>query len=279
MDIATIRDVLRPASRGQLPPWRAGDAWLAGGTWLFSEPPPGLERLIDLDGFGWPPLVQDDDGLTIAATCRIAVLRGFVPARDWPAAALFPSCCEALQSSFKIWNTATVGGNLCLSLPAGTLIALTAALEGRCVIWRPEGGERSVKVIDFVTGINRNVLRPGELLRAITIPAAALARRVAFRNATATTFGRTTALLIGTRSPSDDGVSFTLGAATQRPLRLEFRGLPDEAALCDAIAAAADGFYVDDVFATSGQRRRLALALAEEVRRELGDGTGACRSP
>ena len=36
--------------------------------------------------------------------------------------------------SFKIWNAATVGGNLVMSLPAGAMVSLTAALEGVCTL-------------------------------------------------------------------------------------------------------------------------------------------------
>ena len=56
-------------------PWRDGDAWLGGGTWLFSQPQPRLRRLLDLHAFGWPPLTETDDGLSIAATCTLAQLR------------------------------------------------------------------------------------------------------------------------------------------------------------------------------------------------------------
>ena len=38
MDLNTITEVAHPQTRAQLPVWTAGDAWLAGGTWLFSEP-------------------------------------------------------------------------------------------------------------------------------------------------------------------------------------------------------------------------------------------------
>ena len=61
---------------------------------------------------------------------------------------------------------ATVGGNLCMSLPAGPMISLTAALDGVCTIWTPEGDERRIAVIDFVLAPLRNALEPGELLRA-----------------------------------------------------------------------------------------------------------------
>src|SRR6266478_8846337 len=48
MDLNTITALVRPRRRDDVPRWKDGDAWLAGGTWLFSEPPPCLRRLIDL---------------------------------------------------------------------------------------------------------------------------------------------------------------------------------------------------------------------------------------
>ena len=50
---------------------------------------------------------------------------------------------------------------------------------------------------EFVTGDQRNVLAPGDLLRQIDIPLAALKRRSAFRQISFTPVGRSAALLIG----------------------------------------------------------------------------------
>src|SRR6478752_4622498 len=61
--------------------------------------------------------------------------------RSWPAAPLLRQCCTALLASYKIWGTATVGGNLCLSFPAGAMISLGAALDGTVTVWRADGGE------------------------------------------------------------------------------------------------------------------------------------------
>jgi CO/xanthine dehydrogenase FAD-binding subunit len=279
MDVATVTDILRPTARDQLPQWRQGDAWLGGGTWLFSDPPRDLTRLIDLDGFAWTPLVRGGDGLTIAATCRIAELYSFTPPEDWPAAAaLFRPCCKALQSSFKIWNTATVGGNLCLSLPAGTLIALLVALDAECLIWRPDGSERRVKAVDFVTDINRNLLVPGELLREVLLPVVALRRPSVFRHATSRPFRRSIALLIGSRSRADSGFSLTIGAATRRPVRLELADVPEATDLRAAIERSVPAsLYVDDEHATASHRRRMTLALAEEVRLALAGEIRECR--
>ncbi len=60
-----------------------------------------------------------------------------------------------------------------MSLPAGPMISLTAALEGVCTLWPRGGAPRQVSVVEFVTGNHANVLGPGELLRSIHLPASA----------------------------------------------------------------------------------------------------------
>src|SRR5262245_38860992 len=129
MDLNTVAKVARPAAADGLD-WRDGDAWLAGGTWLFSEPQPAVRRLIDLEGLRWEPLTVSAHGLAIAATCTIGRLDAFAAPPEWKAAPLIRQCCRALLASFKVLNVATVGGNVCMSLPAGAMISLTAALEG-----------------------------------------------------------------------------------------------------------------------------------------------------
>src|ERR1700754_1976487 len=142
MDLNTINEVERPKGRADMPAWRPGDAFLGGGTFLFSEPQPQLTRLIDLACFGWQPLRVGRIGLENPATCTIAQLNAFAAPVEWIAGPLIDQCCRAFLASFKVWNTATVGGNVCMSLPAGPMIALTAALDGTCVIWRADGSER-----------------------------------------------------------------------------------------------------------------------------------------
>jgi CO/xanthine dehydrogenase FAD-binding subunit len=270
MDLHTISEVIRPAARQELGNWRSGDAWLAGGTWLFSEAQPKLRRLIDLQGLGWQPLHASDQGLAIAATCTLRQLDAFVAPPAWLAAALIRPCIRSLLASFKIWNTATVGGNVCLSLPAGALISLTAALEGVCTIWQPDGGERRVAVVDFVTGDHENVLRPGELLRTIDLPASALQKRSSFRRMSLTHLGRSSALLIGTICPRTSSLALTVTAATIRPVRIEFSAIPSAAELRSELTRAIpDALYLDDVHGTPAYRKHLTYHFAEEIRREL----------
>ena len=221
MDLNAIETVMRPRVRAEIGPFAEGDGWLAGGTWLFSEPQPRLRRLIDLSTLGWAPLHADAAGLSISATCTVAALDAFEPPPAWLAGPLIRLCCRAFLASFKIWNVATVGGNLCMALPAGPMISLCAALDGVCVIWTPDGGERRLPIFDFVVGPQRNALRPGELLRAIELPLAALTRRTSFRHVSLSQLGRSGALLIGTLA-SGGGFMRTVTASTRRPIRLDF---------------------------------------------------------
>src|ERR1700726_1289413 len=218
MDLNTVTEVAHPQSRAQLPVWTAGDAWLAGGTWLFSEPQIHLTRLIDLTDLKWPALAIGDSHLSIAATCTVAQLDALACPPEWLAAPLINRCCRAYLASFKIWKTATVGGNLCMSLPAGPMISLTSALDGICTIWKADGGEPKASGADFVVGKQRNVLAPGDLLRQIDIPLDALKRRSAFRQISLTPVGRSAALLIGS---IDGGGAFalTVTGSTRRPIK------------------------------------------------------------
>jgi CO/xanthine dehydrogenase FAD-binding subunit len=269
MDLNTITEVAHPQTRAQLPVWAAGDAWLAGGTWLFSEPQAHLTRLIDLTDFKWPALTVDASGLQIAATCTVAQLDAFSCPPEWIAAPLINRCCRAFLASFKIWKTATVGGNLCMSLPAGPMIALTAALDGVCTIWKADGSEQRIGVANFVTGNQCNVLAAGDLLRGIDIPLAALTRRAAFRQISLTPVGRSAALLIGSLS-TEGAMALTVTASTVRPVQFSFAGIPQGRELREAILhRIPDELYHNDVHGKPAWRKHMTLRLAEEIRAEL----------
>jgi CO/xanthine dehydrogenase FAD-binding subunit len=268
MDLNTITEVAHPKTRAQLPVWTTGDAWLAGGTWLFSEPQVHLTRLIELADLKWPALTIGAENLTIAATCTVAQLDALPCPPEWTASPLINQCCRAFLASFKIWKTATVGGNICMSLPAGPMISLTAALDGICTIWKADGSEQRVKVADFVTGNQRNVLEPGDLLRQIDIPIEALKRRSAFRQISLTPVGRSAALLIG--SVKDEGLALTVTGSTVKPIQFFFAAFPKAAELRDAILQRIpDTLYHTDVHGKPAWRKHMTLRLAEEIRAEL----------
>ncbi len=225
MNLNTIAQVKRPKSVEEIE-WRDGHAFLGGGTWLFSEPQVATDTLVDLEQLGWPALTVSAAGLEIAATCKIVELHDFKGPPEWRAVPLFDKCIDAFLMSFKIWNAATVGGNVVMSLPAGAMISLTAALEGVLTLWPRDGKPRQVPVVDFVTGNHKNVLQPGELLRSIHLPASALSKRFAMRQVSLTHLGRSAALIVGTVGDKGEDFLLTISAATPRPLHLRFAKTP-----------------------------------------------------
>lgn len=278
MDINTVTEVVRRPAEIPGSDWRTGDAWLAGGTWLFSDRQPDVRRLIDLTPLGWDGLSVTDSGLEIGAMCTIADLYAFSAPPQWRAAALLPASCEAFLSSFKIWNSATVGGNICMSLPAGPMITMTVALEASYTLQDADGAERTVAAVDFVTGDHANVLAPGELLRKVDIPVDALRERHAHRRFSLTRLGRSTIFMIATQSVGGSDFALTITAATTRPVRLVFDTMPDADALAHRINDLDATVWFDDPNGTPEHRRHLAGHFAEELRIEISTEFSAAGS-
>ena len=270
MNLNTITEVKRPTSPDEIPEWREGYAWLAGGTWLFSTPQIATHALIDLETLRWPALVAAPDGLEIAATCTIAELEQFRAPPQWTAAPLLKLCCHALLMSFKIYNAATVGGNIVMSLPAGAMISLAASLEATYTLWPRNGEPRKVSALDFVTGNHMNVFQPGELLRSIHLPASALEKRFAFRRSSLTHLGRSAALLVGTQIQGGNDLLLTVTASTARPIQLRFDRLSSAEELRHAIGATIkDTEWFDDVHGSAPYKQHLTYYYAEQIRAEL----------
>ena len=263
MDLNTVTE-FAPATGTT---WRDGDAWLGGGTFLFSQPQPGVTRLLDLDAFGWTPVAADDDGVAIAATCTFAELVRWQPphAAHAPFAALAGQCCHALLGSFKVHNVATVGGNLCLSLPAGPMASLASALDAVVLLRGVDEGRRGMPAADFVTGEGRNALRPGELLTHVWLPAASLTARTAFRQLSLSPVGRSAVLVIGRRDRTGETV-VSVTASTPRPVCLRFPSPPTPA---EALHALGELEYLDDVHGNAAWRAAMTQRLIAEVLSEL----------
>jgi len=263
MDLNTVTS-LRPARTREELSLAPGESLLGGGSWLFSEPQTAVMGLVDLTTMGWEPWTVDTDRLSVSATCTIAQLLE-VPA-SWTASALFRQCADAFLMSFKIWNTATVGGNLCLALPAGAMISLATALDAEVVVWTADGGERREPVADFVTGVRMTTLRPGDVLRSIEFPLAALRGRTAFRKIALTQLGRSSAVVIG-RFDEDGRLTLAVTASTARPYVWRFDHPPTE----DEVGVAVDsiGGWYADAHGAADWRAAVTLGLAREVCAEL----------
>ena len=177
---------------------------------------------------------------------------------------LINQCARAFLASFKIWNMATVGGNLCMSLPAGPMISLDRRARRR--LHHLEGRRRRAQNSGRSTSCRarrRTRLPPGDLLRRIDLPAAALSRRTAFRQIALSKLGRSGALIIGTLAIRHGAFALTVTAATPRPIQLPLPTLPTRRrparAHREQLPLAA---YYDDIHGKPAWRRHMTLHLA-----------------
>lgn len=243
-----------------------GERYLAGGTWLFSEPNRDVTGLVDITTMPWKPLEWTAGGLRIGATCTIARLVAEPVPDAAPGLALFDDAAHALLASFKIWNEATVVGNVCRAYAAAAMVAACATLDGVAEVWSPGGLIRRVPVAEIPTGNGSNSLGPGELVRAIDLPAAALGGRTALRKIALAEHGRSGAVVSGRRD-ADGAVALVVTAATLTPAVLRFAAPPSAGQAADA--ARTPGDFYTDALGSADWRKHVAGVLAAEVAEEL----------
>jgi xanthine dehydrogenase FAD-binding subunit len=265
MDLGTVTSFRSARTRADLS-LHHGERFIAGGTWLYSEEQPDVTGLVDLSTMGWESIEESDAGVRIGATCTIADLAAHASSSDWVAAPLVDDCANALLASFKVWNAATVGGNIAKAYAAAAMVALTVTLDASAEVWRADGSDARVPVAALVAGNGMSTLAPGDVLRSVTIRAHALAARTASRKIALAEHGRSGALLTG-RLDTDGAATFVITAATVTPTVFRFASLPAADDLAAAVRAA-PGYYTDAMGAADW-RRQVSAVLLDEVRAEL----------
>lgn len=266
MDLPTVRTVRIARTRADI---QVGETvWpIGGGTWLYSEPQPHLTGLVDLMGMGWTPWQRrPDGGLSVAATCTIAQLVA-IPQDVCAVVPFFRECATSLLQSFKVWQVATVGGNITTALAAGAMIGLAATLDAELVIWTPDGGERTVPVADFVLAQRKTTLLAGEIVRSIELPANALAARTGFERIAQSPLGRVGTMVSGRRD-ADGSTVFVVTGGSSRPEVLRFADLPTAAEVRSGIDAI--GTFFSDVHGAADWRHAMSARFAEHIRQGFG---------
>ena len=88
-----------------------------------------------------------------------------------PLASLLPALAEASRTvgSPQIRNAGTLGGNLGTCSPAGDGLPVLAALDAD-VRLVSAAGERTMPVTEFMVGVKRTSIEPGEVIAEIDIP-------------------------------------------------------------------------------------------------------------
>ena len=88
-----------------------------------------------------------------------------------PLADLLPALAQAARTvgSPQIRNAGTLGGNLGTCSPAGDGLPVLAALDAIVELAGPRG-RRTLPVTEFMVGVKRTGLEPGEMIVSITLP-------------------------------------------------------------------------------------------------------------
>lgn len=141
---------------------------LAGGTDFMVEVNFGhrrpqavvaVRRVQELQGYE----IGDDEVDIGAATTWTQVERELVD--------VLPALAAAARTvgSPQMRNAATVGGNVGTASPAGDGLPVLLAADAS-VILASRSGQRTVPLGEFITGVKRTILQPGEIITRIRVP-------------------------------------------------------------------------------------------------------------
>ena len=144
---------------------------IAGGTDILVQLRGGryeIDQIVDVKDIPeMNELAVSGEGLTLGAA--VPCYRIYEDARVVES---YPGLVDAASmiGGIQIQGRASVGGNLCNAAPSGDTIPALIALGTAAIIAGPDG-RRTVPVEDFCTGPGQNVLKEGELLVSLKIPA------------------------------------------------------------------------------------------------------------
>jgi aerobic carbon-monoxide dehydrogenase medium subunit len=187
-------------------------------------------------------------------------------------------------SNVRVRNVATIGGNLAHGDPHMDLPPVLMALDAGIVV-AGRGGERVLEVENLFAGYYETVLKPGELITELRIPAQGK-RRAAYLKVTTGAADDWPALGVAVSLESDGKVArdvrVVASAATEKAIRLKAAeqvlsgAIIDDAVLARAgDAAAEEAETVSDVRGSAEYKRELLRVYVRRAVRQALDGQGA----
>lgn len=168
-------DYVRPANLAEASQFLASHAAEArpfsGGTDSFVRMRDGFftpKYLVDIKALEGTSTLSFDvkNGLTIGAAVPMNRVAALPEANKY-----YPILVEAVKSvaSYQLRNRATIVGNICNASPAGDTIGATLVYNGILQVHGLDG-KKTIPVREFFTGPGKNVLKPGDIVLAITLP-------------------------------------------------------------------------------------------------------------
>ena len=144
---------------------------LAGGTDLLVKMKAGMlepDLVVDIKRIkGMRDIKKTASGFVIGAgTPNAALSENAALLKAWP------GVVEAAQliGSKQVQGRCTMVGNLCNASPAGDAVPALVAAGAKVVVVSPKG-KRKLAVEDVPAGVGRTVLKKGEIIEAVELPA------------------------------------------------------------------------------------------------------------
>jgi CO/xanthine dehydrogenase FAD-binding subunit len=146
---------------------------LAGGTDLMVDINEGLRHVADDELVVCVNRVPELRTWTLdraAGTLRLGAAVTYAELARPPLVGLVPALAQAARTvgSPQIRNAATIGGNVVTCSPAGDGLPVLSALDATVELVS-DSGSRVLAIDEFMVGVKRTALRPGELLAAVTL--------------------------------------------------------------------------------------------------------------
>jgi CO/xanthine dehydrogenase FAD-binding subunit len=214
----------------------------------------------------------------IGATVRIGAGVTYTELMEQPLASLVPALAEAARTvgSPQIRNAGTIGGNLATCSPAGDALPVLSAFDATVELASADG-RRQMSIHDFMIGVKRTALEPGEIIVATTVPVLAGGQcyaKVGVRNAMVIS----TASAAVVTDPEARFVRIALGAVGPTIIRardaeswvvdrVDWNGAPvaDEVAREFGERVSAEARPIDDHRSTAAYRRHAVSVLARRL--------------
>ncbi len=165
------KEFFRPSKLGEavkiLHQYNGKAKMVAGGTDLLVKKPSGVECLVDITRLPLEYIKIGKLNIRIGALTTLRELEISKNLMKEPYS-IIPDTARKM-GTFLTKNIATLGGNICSSVPSADMPPSLIALSANAIIYGPKG-RREVHLEDFFTGPKTNVLKGDEILSEIVIP-------------------------------------------------------------------------------------------------------------
>lgn len=170
MKQSNVKEYFKPASLAEaistLNDYEGNIKIIAGATDLYTNDNKDVEALVDITTLGLNYIKEEDGFIKIGAATTL---------KEIEESDILKTKLQSLWESSKefadytIRNTATIGGNICSSLPSADTIPPIFSAGAVYIITTPSG-EKKVNIEDFTVSAKNNILENNEILTEIQIP-------------------------------------------------------------------------------------------------------------